>query len=128
MELWQWMGLAVAAAMACAVIRAQQPQMAGMCAAAAGLILLLAALEQVQGLRSAFERLAALGGLEEGYLALLLRVLGVSWAAEMAAQTCQDLGENGLALKVTLAGRLCAFSVTVPMLVRMLEMILELVP
>ena len=128
MELWQWMGLAVAAAMLCVVVRSQQPQMAGLCAASAGLILLLAALEHLQGLREAFDRLADLGGLEEGYLGMLLRVLGVSYASEMAAQTCQDLGENGLALKVTLVGRLCVFSVTAPMLIRMLEMILELVP
>ena len=118
----------VAAAVLCMVMRTQQPQMAGICAAAAGLMLMLSALESVGGLRDLFGRLAALGGLEEGYLSTLLRVLGISYAAEMAAQICQDLGENGLATKVTLAGKLFSFSITAPMLVKMLEMILELVP
>lgn len=128
MALWQWLGLAVAAAMICMVVRIYQPQMAGLCAAAAGLLLLVWALDALGSIQQTFERLAALGGLEKGYLEMIVKVMGVSYASEMAAQLCADLGENGLAAKVALAGRLCVFSLVAPMLIRMLEMILELVP
>jgi len=128
MAFWQWMGLAVAAAVLCMTVRSQQPQMAGVCAAAAGCLLLLAALEQLEAVQSTFARLAALGGLREGYLDVLVKVLGMSFASEMAAQTCADLGEPGLGQKVGLVGKLCVFALTAPMLLTMLEMILELVP
>ena len=103
-------------------------QMASLCACAAGAMLLLSALESASTVQSVFARLTALGGLREGYLGTLLKVLGVSFAAELAAQTCQDMGEGGLALKVNLAGKLCVFALTAPMLLSLLEMILELVP
>ncbi|MEG2605172.1 MAG: SpoIIIAC/SpoIIIAD family protein [Clostridia bacterium] len=125
---WQWMGLAVAAAVLCMVVRAQQPQMASLCALAAGAMLLLSALESASTVQTVFARLTVLGGLQEGYLGTLLKVLGVSFAAELAAQTCQDMGEGGLSLKVNLAGKLCVFALTAPMLLSLLEMILELVP
>ena len=48
MAFWQWMGLAVAAAVLCLLVRQQQPQLGGLCAAAAGAMLLLAALEQLR--------------------------------------------------------------------------------
>lgn len=128
MAFWQWMGLAVAAAALCMVVRVQQPQMAALCASAAGLMLLLAALDSIQDVQGVFSRLTALGGLQEGYLGTLIKVLGVSYAAELAAQTCQDLGEDGLSQKVALVGKLCVFSLTAPMLLSLLEMILELVP
>ena len=128
MAFWQWMGMAVAAAMICMAVRIYQPQMAGLCAAAAGLMLLLWALDGLESVRQTFGRIASLGGLEEAYMQLLVKVMGVSYASEMAAQTCLDLGEGGLAVKVALAGKLCVFSLTAPMLIRMLEMILELVP
>ena len=51
-----------------------------------------------------------------------------SYAAELASQACADLGEGGLAMKVGLVGKLCVFSMTAPLLIDMLEMILELVP
>lgn len=128
MAFWQWMGLAVAAAVLCMVVRAQQPQLAGVCAIAAGLMLIAAALDNLQSVQQVFARLSALGGLEEGYLGTLLKVLGLSYASELASQTCEDLGEGGLALKVGLAGKLCVFAVTAPLLLELLEMILELVP
>ena len=78
--------------------------------------------------RQVFARLTAMAGLEQGYLSTLVKVLGVSYVAELAAQTCQDLGEGGLALKVGLVGKLCVFTLTAPMLISLLEMILELTP
>ncbi|MEG0269396.1 MAG: stage III sporulation AC/AD family protein [Clostridia bacterium] len=128
MVFWQWVGLAVAAAVLCMVVRTQQPQMAGLCALAAGLMLLCSALESAAEVQKVFARLAVLGGLREGYLSTLIKVLGMSYASELAAQTCEDLGEGGLALKVALLGKLCVFSLTAPMLLSLLEMILELVP
>ncbi len=128
MGVGQWLGLAVAAAILCMVVRAQQPQLANVCAMAAGLMILLSALDHLQEVQSTFARLSVLGGLKEGYVSVLLKVLGVSYAAELAAQSCVELGEKGLALKVGLAGKLCVFSITSPMLIQMLEMILELVP
>lgn len=128
MAFWQWLGLAVAAAVLCMVVRRWQPDMAGVVAVVAGGILLLGALEQLEGLHQLLDRLAALGGLRTDYLQMLLKVLGMSYASELAAQTCEDLGEKSLALKVDMAGRLCIFGVVAPMLLELLETIVGLVP
>ncbi|MEA5014117.1 MAG: stage III sporulation AC/AD family protein [Candidatus Limiplasma sp.] len=128
MALWQWTGLAVAAALLCMVVRQQQPEMASLCALAAGVMLLISALESVTSLQDTFARLASMSGLHEGYLSMLLKVLGIAYTAELAAQTCADLGENGLAMKVALVGKLAIFVMAAPMLLSLLEMILELVP
>ena len=120
--------MAVAAAALCMLIRAQQPQLAGVCAVAAGGMLLLSALEAMEDVQSTFSRLASLGGLEDGYLDVLVKVLGMSYTSELAAQTCADLGEAGLGMKVEMAGKLCVFALTAPMLLTMLEKILELAP
>lgn len=128
MTFAQWIGLALAAAVLCMTVRVHQPQMAALCALTAGLMLLMAALETLSDVQSMLRRLTELGGLEEGYLQTLLKVLGVSYASDIAAQICKDLGEGGLAVKVALAGKLCVFTLTAPMMLTMLEMILELAP
>lgn len=120
--------MAIASAVLCMVVRTWQPQMAGLCAAASGLILVISALEGIGDLQRVFARLTALGGLKEGYLNTLLKVLGVSYASEMASQLCEDLGEAGLSRKVELAGKLSVFGLTAPLLMTLLEMILELAP
>lgn len=128
MTFWQWIGLAVAAAVMCMVVRRLEPELAGILAVIAGGILLVGALESVTGLQSLLDRLATMGGLNQDYLALLMKVLGMSYATDLAAQTCEDLGEKGLALKVGMAGKWCMFGVIAPMLLDLLEMIVGLVP
>ena len=128
MAVWQWFGLAIAAAVLCMVVRVQQPQMASVCAVAAGLMLVWLALDAIGDIQSLFARLTAMAGLQEGYLETLLKALGVAYAAELASQICTDLGEGGLAAKVGLMGKLCVFTLTAPLMMTILEMILELVP
>ena len=110
------------------VVRVQQPQMASVCAAAAGLLLVGLALGELADVQALFARLTAMAGLKEGYLQTLLKALGIAYTAEIAAQICVDLGESGLAAKVGLLGKLCVFTLTAPLLMTILEMILELVP
>ncbi len=128
MAFWQWLGLGIAAAARGMVVRRWQPVMAGVLAAVAGGILLLGALENISALQALLDRLAAMGGFGREYLSTLLKVLGMSYAAELAAQTCEELGEKGLALKVGMAGKLCMFGVIAPLLMELLEMIVGLVP
>ena len=128
MTVWQWLGLGVAAAFLCMIVRMQQPQMASLCAVTAGLLLIGFALKELADVQNLFARLAELAGLKEDYLQILLKAIGVSYAAELASQVCSDLGEGGLAVKVGLMGKLCVFTLTAPLLLTMLEMILELVP
>lgn len=128
MAVWQWLGLGVAAAFLCMIVRMQQPQMASLCAVTAGLLLIGFVLKELADVQNLFARLAELAGLKEDYLQILLKAIGVSYAAELASQVCSDLGEGGLAVKVGLMGKLCVFTLTAPLLLTMLEMILELVP
>ncbi len=128
MEMWKLAGVAVAAAALCLTVRRQQPDLSALCGAAAGALMLLSALEGIGEARALYARVSALSGLREGYLALLMKVLGVAYVTELAAQTCAELGEGGLATKVGLCGKLAIFTLAAPMLMSLLETILELAP
>ena len=128
MAVWQWFGLAIVSAVLCMVVRVQQPQMASVCAVASGLMLISLALNELMNLQGLFARLTAMAGLQEGYLQTLLKALGISFAAELSTQFCEDLGEKGLAVKVGLMGKLCLLTLTAPLMMTILEMMLELVP
>ncbi len=128
MTIWQWLGFALAGAVLCLLVRRQQQQLAAVIAVVAGTVLLIGAMESLTGLGSIMDRLVSLGGLRREYLSMLLKVLGMSCATDLAAQTCEDLGEQGLALKVGLAGKWCMFGIIAPMLLDLLETIVQLVP
>ncbi|MBE5778458.1 MAG: hypothetical protein E7331_03905 [Clostridiales bacterium] len=128
MSFWQWIGLALAAAVLCMVVRCWRPEMAGLCTVAAGCILLLAAVEHVETLREYLERIVNLAGLKESYISTLVKTLGIGYVTEIARQTCEDLGEKGLGDKVAMGGKLTIFALAAPLLAELLETILQLVP
>ncbi len=114
--------------MLCLLVRASQPELASLVALLAGAMALLYAAGVLEPVLGGLQRIAALGGVEAQYLGALLKVLGVACLSELAAQSCKDLGEEGLAVKVGFCGRALLLSLAVPMLTQLLEMILTLAP
>lgn len=116
--------LLVAAALACATMRVQRPELAAgvaLAAGAAALMMLLPGLREAAGALSGF---AEASGLEDG-AALILRATGVSLIAEFAARLCEDAGEKALAGRVELAVRVTLFAMAAPLLTELLQMVTE---
>jgi len=62
------------------------------------------------------------------YLSQLLKVAGVALLMDFSAQTCRDAGEEGLALKTELAGRVMLISLALPFMQALLQQILSIAP
>ncbi|HIS02619.1 MAG TPA: stage III sporulation AC/AD family protein [Candidatus Pullichristensenella avicola] len=116
--------LLLAAALACAVMRAQRPELAAGVALAAGAAALALLLP---GLRQAAETLTGFAGAAglDGGAALILRATGVSLIAEFAAGVCEDAGEKALAGRVELASRVTLFAMAAPLLKELLDLVTE---
>jgi len=71
---------------------------------------------------------ARAGGVKDQYLTQLLKVAGVSLLMDFAAQTCRDAGEDGLAMKTELAGRVMLLTLALPAMHTLLTGILSLAP
>ena len=126
MEALRIAGFALTAATLCLLVRSAQPELASLVAVAAGAMVLLFALDSLADATGTLRRIAS--GVEAGYLAALLKVMGLAYLSELSAQACKDLGEEGLAVKVGFCGKVMILSVAAPILAKLLDMILELVP
>ena len=75
-----------------------------------GCLLLGALLEPAGALHAGLAELFGRWGIPWEYGKTLLRMAGISLAADFGAQTCRDAGSGGLAMKLELCGRvlLCA--------------------
>ena len=121
-------GLAVGAAIMALVIRRVRPELGMTLALSAGALLLLLVLPTLSRLIGGLTALAQTGGVSGQYMAQLLKVAGVSLLMDFAAQTCRDAGEEGLAMKAELAGRVMLLSLALPSMQTLLTQILSLSP
>ena len=128
MEILQIAGLGVAAALMAMVIRGSRPEMASLLAMAAGALLFFLAVSRLQAVVAVMQTLTQKAGLQEEYLKVLLKVVGVAYVAEFAAQTCRDAGEESLAAKVEMCGKVLVLAMASPIIVSLVELVLGVIP
>ena len=64
---------------------------------------------------------------DSGYVAIMLKALAVAGVSRFSSEICRDLGENGVAQKVEVLGKLGIISLSLPLLRGVLEIINRLV-
>lgn len=126
MSAVQIAGFAVSAAALALVMRRLRPESATALVIAAGALTGLMVLPRLAEIVSGVTALAAAGGVQDGYMTQLLKVGGISLLMDFAAQTCRDADEEGLAMKVELAGRVMLIGLALPVMRTLLEQILSL--
>ena len=70
-----------------------------------------------------FEDLFTLSGIDNMYLTILFKSLGICYIVQLASDYCRDCGENALASQVTLAGKLAMLSVSLPLFKAFVEIV-----
>ncbi len=121
-------GFAVAAAMICFALRAAHRQAGAAAAIAAGLMLFFAAVTRLSLVVEALRALGEKTGVADGTLPLLMKLTAMAYVTELSAQLCRDAGEEGLALKAALCGKMLLMAQTLPLILEIGEMTLALAP
>lgn len=119
-------GFAVCAAAMALVMRRLRPEAASALVIAAGALAAMMILPQLGEIILGVTALASAGDVQDGYMTQLLKIGGISLLMDFAAQTCRDAGEEGLAMKVDLAGRVMLIALALPVMRTLLEQILSL--
>jgi len=128
MDVMRMAGFSMASAVAVILLRRMRPEIGMTAAAAAGLLLLGMALPLLGQVIGGVTALVQLSGIKESYLNQLLKVAGISLLMDFAAQTCRDAGEEGLAMKTELVGRIMLLTLALPAMQTLLRQILSLTP
>ena len=84
------------------------------------------ALDKLGEAADVLRELAQCAQLQEGQLALILRILGVALVSELAAQACRDAGEEGLALHVETGAKVILLLLSAPLLRQLAGLVMEL--
>ena len=126
MSAWQIAGFSVCAAVLALVMRRIRPEAAPVLVIAAGAIASLLVLPQLAQIIDSIHALAQSGGVQEAYMTPLFKVAGISLLMDFSAQTCRDAGEDGLAMKVELCGRVMLIALALPVMDTLLSQIMSL--
>lgn len=81
---------------------------------------------QLTGVLEILQELAAKMNMQEAYLGIVLKVIGIAYLAEFGYQLCKDAGEEAIGSKVQLAGKVMIFVMASPVILALVQLITDL--
>lgn len=127
MEMLQVLGLAVAAGVVLVVLRQQRPEMALLLSVATGVVLFTLVVGRLLAVIQTLETLGSRARIDVAYLGTVLKIIGIAYLADFGSQVLTDAGERAIAAKVEMAGKVLILLLAVPILVAILERLLDMV-
>lgn len=127
-EALRWTGFAVLAALMAFILRAAHRPAGTAVALAAGAMLFVSALGPIREAAAAMEEMSRLTGVNDGTAQMLIKLVGMAYVTEFAVQACRDAGEEGLAAKASLCGKMLLLSQTLPLVQEIGALALSLSP
>lgn len=120
--------LAVVAVIVALTLRPKNTEIALMLTVACAVLILLAVLSQAGQIIGTVNSIVAAAQINTGYIAILLKVVGICLLTEFAVNTCRDAGCQSLAGNVSLAGKLVVTVTALPLYTDILNTVIGLVP
>lgn len=128
MEILQIVGIGLIAAVLSITLKQEKPEMALFIGIGAGVIVLLMLVGEIRDIVIFIQRIAARANVDFMYLSTILKVIGIAYIAEFGSQVCKDAGENAIASKIELGGKLIILVLTIPILTALMEVIINILP
>ena len=117
----------IIAAVLYAFVKEHKPEFALLTGLGGACILLLFILPEIKIIIDFAESFFDASAIDRGYFILLVKALGITVAAQFAADTCRDAGQSALASKVELAGRALILVMTLPMVQAVVKIVMGMI-
>jgi len=85
------------------------------------------AVRLLDGIIGSFERLEKLVSVDMEYIALLLKMIGVTYLSEFSSAICRDAGYSAVAGQIELVGKLTILTIGMPIILALFEIMVEMV-
>lgn len=115
--------LGVAGVLLAVQFRSQKPEYGVYIGLAISILIFGYALRQVEAVTSQFGKLRSYLGGTESYLAILLKVIGITYICEFSAGICKDAGYQAVAGQIEILGKLSVMFAGLPILFAVIDQI-----
>lgn len=96
-----------------------------LCAAATSVILLSMAAEMCSDVITGMKHISQMGGIKSEYITVIIKTIAVAYISDFSGQLLSDAGENAIAKKVELCGRLAILYFTFPVITEFMEVCID---
>ena len=127
MEILKVLILGIILSVITVLLKQIKPEYSLICIIVGSIILIAYILSGISTIFDYFSVIVEKTGIDNVMFTTLLKIIGVGYLIEFTAGICVDSGNNSIAYKVVLAGKILIFILSMPIITNLFNLILELI-
>ncbi|WP_069649475.1 stage III sporulation protein AD [Caloranaerobacter ferrireducens] len=128
MEIVQIVGIGIIATILAVLLKQEKPEISLQISIITGLIIFIFVISKLSYVIKVLSSLAQRIDIDFIYFSTILKIIGIAYIAEFGAQISRDAGEETIASKIELAGKILIMALSIPILLAVLDLILKIMP
>lgn len=117
--------LGIAGVLTSLLVKEWKPQFSALVSMAACLLIFFCVITRMQSMAGVFADLAQYVAIKDSYLKILLKIVGISYVADFAANICKDAGYSAVAGQIELSGKISVLAVSTPIVLALLNTVAD---
>lgn len=128
MEIIKIVGIGIVSTMLIVILKETRPEFALYISLLTGILIFSMILSQLAFVIQTLNSLARRVNVEFAYFSTIIKVIGMAYIVEFGAQTSRDAGEDSIAMKIELAGKVIIMVLAIPILLALMELVIKILP
>jgi stage III sporulation protein AD len=104
-------------------LKSKTPELSNMLSLAICIVIISVCVSRMKSIMSVVDRLNSYISIDQGYLLILFKLIGIAYVCEFASGISRDAGYGAIASQIELLGKLTMLAVSLPVLLAVLEMV-----
>lgn len=128
MEIIKIIGIALIALIIIIMLKQYRPEYAIFISILTGILILFLVMDRLTGIINLIETIQDKFSINTQFIALLIKITGITFLSEFAVSVCKDSGEAAIASKIEIGSKIIIISMSIPIISSLLEIILKILP
>lgn len=129
MEIVQIVGIGLVATILIVLLRqSNRADFALLVSIITGLIIFAMVIDKVKYIVDTLGNLSRNANIEFTYFTTILKIIGIAYIVEFGAQISRDAGEEAIASKIELGGKIIIMVLAMPILLTLMDLIIKILP
>ena len=127
MEVMRIVGIGLIGAILSILLRNSKPEFSMLIPVVVSFTVLACAMPYLIRITEELSRMASSAGINSSYMRIVIKVIGISYLVCITAELCKDAGENAIAAKIELRGKLIILAMAIPIINSLLNLVKEII-
>ncbi|MDD3839202.1 MAG: stage III sporulation protein AD [Clostridia bacterium] len=128
MEIVQIISIGIIATIISIIFKSYKPEFSIFVSITAGILILVLLIGKIVSVIELLSNITEKMEIDTVYFSTLLKIVGIAYITEFGSQICKDAGENTIASKIELGGKILVMILAVPILIALMELIIDILP